>query len=175
MTIFSKARILNRILLGFAAGALAIQAVSASGPYLEAVGPPPMRYQVVVAPNPSFLAKLALPSQQATQEPATAMPGADDQPPDNNAAPPVPWSNPVPGDNSGGSFSIPAKNAESAPNPASDLLNITPQMINEYFKPNRRGDDNSGPYQRGESILVPSEMGFVPPMPGGSRAIYQSR
>lgn len=72
---------------------------------------------------------------------------------------------------------FPANIAPAIPNPASDVLSVTPQMINEYFKPNRRDDGSGGPnpFQSGDTIFVPAELGFVPPMPAQSRAIYTSK
>jgi hypothetical protein len=57
------------------------------------------------------------------------------------------------------------------------LLSIMPRMMTDYLKPIRNGGagDDSSEYQPGDTIFVPTELGFVPPMPAHSRAIYRSR
>jgi hypothetical protein len=81
----------------------------------------------------------------------------------------------MPGAGNGGLMSgAAAGNAGASPNSASDMLSITPQMINEYFKPNREDNEEAGPLRHGDTIFVPAELGFVPPTPE-SRAIYQSK
>lgn len=160
-----------------AVGALAVQTVTAAGPYMQAVGPAPLRFEMVRAPNPLILAELALPKPVVAETPAVPMPTNTPSATTNSGAVTYTAGVPITGNNSTGVFGTPAENAAGLANPASDLLNITPQMIDEYFKSNRRGapSDESGDYQHGQSILVPAELGFVPPLPSQSRASYQSR
>ncbi len=160
-----------------AAGSLAMQTAVAAGPYLKTVGPAPLRFEAVSAPNPLILAELALPKPVVVETPAVPMPANAPASTMNRGAETYTAGAPILGNNSAGIFGIPAGNAAKGLNSASDLLNVTPQMIDEYFKSNRGEGprDDSGEYQHGQSILVPAELGFVPPMPAQSHASYQSR
>ncbi len=162
--------------LVLAIGLFAPQAKSSDTPYLKLVGPTPLRFEVVIPNTPLFIKELALPkpNNRDAQEAATTNKAAADKDGSKQAA------GSAEGDaaeNSWGSFGGPEKNAGNGANAASGMLNITPRMITEYLKPDRSEDPNAGAgsFQPGQSILVPAELGFVPPMPGGSRAIYISK
>ena len=62
---------------------------------------------------------------------------------------------------------------------ASDLLTVTPQMINEYLKPDRNRSGNGANFdQPGAVVFVPAGIQFTPPVPkasGESRATYHSQ
>jgi hypothetical protein len=162
-------RKLSHIIWGTVLGILAAQMASGNEPYLSSVGPSPLRFEFTGISNPLFLAKLVLPKLGETNATAIATPPTAG----TNTAPTTGLAGAAPGKNSAGNFLDTAKIAEDAANPASDLLSITPQMINQYFQPNRV--EGPGQFQPGDTIMVPAELGFVPPIPAGSRAIYISR
>lgn len=155
--------------IGWAAVILAATNALAGEPYLKLVGPPPLRFQVF-ANNPVFLAELALPkpivpkptevtiltNTPVTQTNITSSSAAESQTIVAGGTP----------NNSGGMA-----------DPASNMLPITPQMINQYFKPDSMGtpSSESNPFQRGQRIMIPAELGFVPPTPGRGHAIYNGR
>jgi hypothetical protein len=72
-----------------------------------------------------------------------------------------------------------------SPGSANDLLNISPQMLVSFFKPNAAntnsygGSNGSGhPPGPGTEVVVPMEFGFTPPVPkasGSSQATYRSQ
>jgi hypothetical protein len=151
---------------------LAVQAVSGAEAYLASIGPPPLRFEYVDDNNALFLKELELPKPAPVSEPAMPAPQAEANPETTIAA-----SQPVagsPADMSGVPFLPGAgKNGHHPDSSASDMLSISPQMISDYFKPySAEGDSESGPFQHGDQIFVPAELGFVPP---GSRAIYNSK
>jgi hypothetical protein len=153
---------LTKILPGIAAVIFAVQNVSANQPYLASVGPKPLRFEVVSTNNALFLAELTLPAPKALPQPPMPPPASKSAPEETNAvAEPGPME------------LFPANPASTPGNPASNMLNMSPKMIDDYFKPTR-GDGSDGDFQRGQSIFVPSELRFVPPMPQ-SRAIYISK
>jgi hypothetical protein len=156
----------RKIILGLAVVFFAVQKVTSGEPYLKSAGPPALRIAMAVTPNPFILMELKLPT------------------PTTNAPPPMPVPPPKPADTDaqnevppGMMGPFPANFSPSPQNPASGMLNMTPQMIDEYFKPRRRGDgtNDSDAFQPGDTIFVPAELGFVPPMPAQSRAIYISK
>jgi len=71
-------------------------------------------------------------------------------------------------------------NSDFSPGAASDLLTVTPQMINEYLKPGRYkpGNGTNQFDQPGAVVFVPAEMQFRPPAPKNStesQATYRSQ
>lgn len=144
-------------------------------PYLKVVGPAPLRFEVIAPNNPVFMAELALPKPGNPGAPVEVSParptaGGNGSGQEMSSADGNPAQNPF------GIFGGQAKNAANPANAASDMLNITPQMIGNYLKPYPSVPlAGPSPFQPGQSILVPAELGFVPPMPGGSRAIYMSK
>jgi hypothetical protein len=170
MSKISKIETFGKITLAMVIGLFATEAKSSNTPYLKLVGPPPLRFEVITPNSPLFIAELALPkpnNDNAVEETATNNLAAD-----GNETKPAVGSTEA---NMDGILGGPAKNAVNPANAASDMLNITPQMITEYLKPDRSEAPEAGQFQPGQSILVPAELGFVPPMPGGSRAIYISK
>ena len=152
---------------------VSLATLSASGgeAYLASIGPPPLRFEYVDNNNALFLSELALPQPKPVVQPPMPPPQPEAKAETNSVTGGI-----APGAENGVPiFPGPAKNAPGFLSPASDMLSITPQMINEYFKPSRaEGDAEPGPYQHGQSIFVPAELGFVPPTPE-SRAIYNSK
>jgi hypothetical protein len=164
----------NLIIPVMATVLLAMQGVSSAEGYLAAIGPVPLRFAYVDNNNALFLSELAPPKLKPVIQPP--MP-----PPQTNAQPETVVADSPPlaglfGPVSGVPLSPgPERNGHDRGSSASDMLNITPQMISEYFKPSRaEGESEPSPFQHGESIFVPAELGFVPPTPG-SRAIYNSK
>jgi len=146
------------------------QAKSDGEPYLRVVGSPPLRFEVQAVESPLIMGELALPKPKGIEAPA--LPEAPAASQGTGSAVVNMAGNPT------GIFGSPANNSASGANPASDMLNVNPQMITQYLKPNRSESHDGGapsPFQPGQSILVPAELGFVPPMPGGNRAIYISK
>jgi hypothetical protein len=161
------------IALGVAVVFIAAQEASGAEAYLKSVGPPPLRFEFISTNNALFLSELALPKPKFVTPPP--MPLA----PTNSARSQTYLSTggglDMLGEGNGGLMSgAAAGNAGASPNSASDMLSVTPQMINEYFKPNREDNEEAGPLRHGDTIFVPAELGFVPPTPE-SRAIYQSK
>jgi hypothetical protein len=147
---------------------LAMQSVSGEEAYLKSVGPPPLRFQYVDNSNSLFLQELALPTPRPVEQPPMPKPQAE-------AAPETHIATSGPVGPLGPFFPGPGNNALSPGGSASDMLSITPQMISDYFKPYRaEGADDPGANQRGQTLFVPAELGFVPPM-AGSRATYNSK
>jgi hypothetical protein len=163
----------TRFFLGImtlAMGLLTAQKAFGGDTYLSQVGPSSLRFEAPAVENPIFLAELALPKPKADEPiPLPKVPVGQDKSGSANADS---------AENPGGIFAGLLKNAQTPASPASDMLNMTPQMIVEYLKPNRsegpRGDEPS-PYQPGQSIVAPDELNFLPPLPGGNRAIYISK
>ena len=158
------------IAFGVAVAFLVMQEASGAEAYLKSVGPPPLRFEFISTNNTLFLSELALPKPKAVKP--LPMPVALT----NSAPSQTSLSGGEPGlDMLGsGNDGLMPGNTGASPNSASDMLSVSPQMINEYFKPSREGNQDSGPLQHGDTIYVPAELGFVPPM-SGSRAIYQSK
>src|SRR5580698_9513048 len=153
---------LTGVVLGIVAVNFAVQKVSGNQPYLATVGPAPLRYEIVATNNILFLEELTLPRLKVQKQPPMPPPAPKAAPDETNAMD-TPEMIPV----------LPANIAPAPRNPASDMLNVTPQMIDEYFKP-ASSDGGSGEFRSGQSILVPAELRFVPPIPE-SRAIYISK
>ena len=153
---------------------LAMQSASGSEAYLISIGPPPLRFEYVDNNNAVFLAELALPNPKAVVQPPMPAPQAGAQSNANNVAGGIVAS---PSTTLNGVPLLPpmGNNLPAPGSSASDMLSINPQMISDYFKPYRaEGAPEPGPFQHGESIFVPAELGFVPPA-SGSRAIYNSK
>lgn len=139
-------------------------------PYLALIGPPPLRFEVIAPNNPLFEKGLALPMPKDDSIPTAVFPM------NTPAAPVQSLSNGVSSTKSPKVFlSDAAKNAKSQANPANNLLSTEPQMINQYLQPDRNAAGDANSYQPGDTIFVPAELGFLPPMPVENRAIYQSR
>jgi len=160
-----KAPNLNAIALGI--GLLVTQKMSGDEAYLKSVGPPPLRFELVATNNTLFICELTLPKPKEAKEPGIPI----------APAMPVVFEREIAGgtENRGQVFGEAAKNSGILDNPASNLLSITPEMINKYFKPEER-EAAPAPnlFQPGQVIFVPAELGFVPPTPQ-SRAIYNSK
>jgi hypothetical protein len=61
-------------------------------------------------------------------------------------------------------MTVPTTPAGVSSNSASNMLSVNPQMINDYFKANpTQPAPAPSQYQPGDSIMVPQELGFVPP------------
>jgi hypothetical protein len=151
---------------------LALQKVHGEGLYLAIVGPPPLRFEAPAANDPVFIKELTLPKPDETAATLTVLP------PDSEAKPPAGGAtNNVSTAAGSGGLGGAAKNAPGKVHPASNLLSTMPRMMTDYLRPIRGGGagDDSSEFQPGDTIFVPTELGFVPPMPGHSRAIYQSR
>jgi hypothetical protein len=150
---------------------LAMQSVSGAESYLKSVGPPPLRFEYVDNNNTLFLSELALPRLKPVAQPPMPPPQPAANPETNSAT----SGTAVGAENGVPILPGPAKNAPYPDSSASDMLSITPQMISEYFKPKQpESAPEPSPFQRGQSIFVPAELGFVPPT-SGSRAIYHSK
>ena len=153
----------KKIVLGFVGIMFVAPQMSggAAYPYLRIVGPPPLRFEAVAVQSPMFLAELALPKPKIAPQPP--MPASQQT---NNAAETQTIASPPP---------LLVPRPLPLQNPASDLLSVTPEIINTYFKPNRRDSDidETNAYQPGQSIFVPAELGFMPPM--SDRAMYISK
>lgn len=169
MNKFSNLQNFLGLLLAMGVALPATQAKCGCKPYLPLLGPSPLRFEVAVAESPLILAELTLPKPKASEP----IPLPKTPPAGNGTASAV--VNVAGGPM--GIFGGPANNAEGPLNPASDMLNVSPQMIAQYLKPNRSEPPPAAPsqFQPGQSILVPAELGFVPPMPGGNRQIYMNK
>lgn len=169
MRFFFKTAILNAVAIGF----LAAFRAAGSDAYLETVGPPPLRFESVSPNNAQIIAELTLPKAKAIESPA--MPSA---PATSSAGVTLSATGdgiePIPENHRGGIFGRGEKNAGGRFNSASELLSITPQMIDDYFKPTGTDVGGSTSFQPGQTIFVPAELGFVPPA-SGSRATYTSK
>lgn len=174
MNKYFKALFLPLAFMLTGAGLFAADKVSSPETYLEVVGPPALRFQVITPNNAVFLSELTLPKAKATTPPpmpTTPLASAGTETHIAGSSVNSPPAIPMP-------FMGSRRNDFGhSPRSASDLLNITPQMINDYFKPNQSsGSDDGGSngFQRGQTIFVPAELGFVPPTSGG-HAISNSK
>lgn len=71
---------------------------------------------------------------------------------------------------------VPTRPAPVSTNSASNLLSVNPQMINDYFtNPTAPPPPPPSQYQPGQSIMVPQELGFVPPANPQSQSTYTSK
>lgn len=159
--------------------------VNALNAYLPIVGPPPLRFQAVITNH--FVFNLA--SFEATEDSVEASnTTAQLAAPATNAASIKAVSAPI--------FVSSAKtnqvsaapdeknNSETpvispiSPSSASDLLTATPEMITDYFQPAQKaGGWVNRRNQSDNSVFVPLEMQFTPPMPNASvksEAIYNN-
>ena len=176
-----KALTLGEILLALVVGIVAARTAQGREPYLQLVGPPPLRFEIPVANTPVIIAELALPtppSESDADADATNSASAKKELSAPSAPEPlIPM--PTANMNNRGTVIDTAVGAPPAPvDPASYMLNMIPQMINQYFTPMPGGGAVVGPngYQSGDSVLVPAELGFVPPMPlPQSRSVYKSQ
>jgi hypothetical protein len=187
MSRFSRARNLSAIIVAMAMGLLAARGASGGKPYLKVTGPPPLRFEFVAANNAPFLALLTLPTQKESS--ITNMPppkpesaraetytsGDTIMPVISNGGFPYgmfpygasPYGGMYPYGMSswGAPMAVRTGPAAVSTNSASNMLSVTPQMINDYFKPNPTEPAPTAPsqYQPGDAIMVPQELGFVPP------------
>ena len=180
-----------------AAGAIAAvlffaHAAQGERAYLPVVGSPPLRFMAINTNDFVFKAKFS----DATAKPVNTNSSAANaatlpavQPTNNvEAARQIPAAiaeaqrpsekmQPVEDEN---------KNAAEGYNPdfsspsASDMLTVTPQMINQYLRPGRyRGGNGTNEFdQPGAVVFVPAQMQFTPPAPKNSaesQAIYRSQ
>jgi hypothetical protein len=162
-------------LLALVLGILATHTAQGREPYLPLIGPPPLRFEIPVANTPAIMAKLALPQPQS-EDATNSAPEKKEISAPMAPAPLIPM--PPVSMNDRGTVIDTAAGAPPAVNPASYMLNMVPQMINQYFTPNLSGGVMVGPngYQQGDSVLVPAELGFVPPLPmPESRSVYKSQ
>jgi hypothetical protein len=176
MTGIFRTSLSGKFFPGVVIAILAMQKVQGGQLYLAIVGPPPLRFEAAATNDPVFIAELALPKPNDTMAEVSILPT-------NSPAATVPV--PVPNESKNvltaaspsGFLSDAAKSAEGLLGPASNLLSVMPRMMTEYLKPIREGGagDDSNSFQPGETIFVPAELGFVPPMPDQNRAIYRSR
>lgn len=139
-----------------------------SDAYLARVGPPPLRFEMAVAMDPFPTVPFSLPK---TNEIAEAKPADSEPTPPvvsttpttiSAASQPAPAAQSIyPG------LTVPdtteknssAKNVSSAPQTASDLLNVSPQMLTDYLKPPQV------PVSQPQVIqTVPMPFGFLPPL-----------
>ena len=134
--------------------------------YLPCVGPTPLRFEMVMAHGQS---SFALPSSNAVVKTS-----------DTNANPAM--ANSASGTNmpslvAGETDEKAFVDLDASSNPvvlqplADGLLNVTPQMLVDYFKP-VDGTNSTG------VVVLPEKVGFLPPvMPGAnpSRAVYKTQ
>ena len=204
MSQFSKARTVSAIILVMAMGLLAAQAwPSSSKPYLKVTGPPPLRFEPVGGDHADFLALLTLPNQQESS--ITNMPPPKPESARAETYTSGPLQAPVISSGSDGMFpfglfpgmfpygmlpwgassmgmyappfsNVPAHPAGIPTSAASNMLSVTPQMINNYLQPNPTAlQPPPAQYQPGDTIMVPQESGFVPPAPPQSQSSYISK
>jgi hypothetical protein len=206
MSRFLKARNLAVIILAIALGLLMARGASDSRPYLKVTGPPPLRFQYVAASTPELLALLVLPKQAAStitnmppSKPESAR--AENYNSGNTILPVI--SSGAPGMFPFGAFpyggmypygmppygmamgtgmygpapmAVPTVPVGVSSNSASNMLSVTPQMINDYFKSNPTEPAPApSQYQPGQAIMVPQELGFVPPTIPQSQSSYTSK
>ena len=174
MNKISELRILSEMTLAMAIGLFATLECGGD-PYLAAAGPPLLRFEVITTNSPLFTAELVLPKQKISEPPALAVAGGTNAA-ENASGQELNVAGGGAAEYVAGITGGAARNTGNAANAASELLNITPQMISKYLKPEQSEIPAAGPgpFQRGQSIMVPAELGFVPPMPG-NRAIYTSK
>lgn len=166
-----RTRLFGKFFPAVAMAIFALQKVHGAELYLPIVGPPPLRFEPPATINPDIISELALPEPKDTRATVTILP------PESRAKPSVQsaTNNVLTAASPSGFLSDAAKTAEGLTGPASNLLSIMPRMMTEYLKPVGNAADDSSSYQPGDTIFVPAELGFVPPIPGQNRAIYRSR
>ena len=160
--------------------------------YLPAVGPPPLYFMAattnyfVFDPKALVLAAKSKNTNSSVASPATI--------PATNATNTIEASSPAPATATdaqrSAAMAIPSMvdenknpaqryNSDFSSPAASDLLTVTPQMINEYLKPGRSRSGSGNQFdQPGVVVFVPAEMQFQPPAPKTgteSRATYRSQ
>ena len=170
----------GEVILALVIGILAAQSAQGRQPYLPLVGPPPLRFEVPLTNTPVILAELTLPvpeSETDTNQDKTKTAANKNELP--LAPAPVLPAATLAAANMYKKDTVvdTAEGAPPTPNPASNMLNVMPQMYNQYFMPTPGGGAVVGPngYQTGDTVLVPAELGFVPPLPPQSRAVYKSQ
>lgn len=151
---------------------LTLQKVQGGELYLAIVGPPPLRFEPAAINDPVFTQELQLPAPRDTKFAVSIIPTNVPA----SAAAETALNDVVKAESAPPVTSPAAISAEVPAGPASNLLPTIPQMMMDYLKPNQSADPGeSSPYQPGDTIFAPAELNFLPPIPGQSRAIYQSR
>ena len=181
MSKITKALIFGEIILALVIGILAAQSAQGRQPYLPLVGPPPLRLEMPATNTPAILAELALPmpeSETDTNQDTTKTAANKNELP--FAPPPILPAATLAAANMYKKETVvdTAQGAPPTPNPASNMLNIaTARCITNILCPLPGGGAVAGPngYQTGDTVLVPAELGFVPPLPPQSRAVYKSQ
>jgi hypothetical protein len=174
MTGIFNSRRFGKILPGVIMAFLALQKMQGEEMYLALVGPPPLRFEAAAVNDPVFIGELMRPKQADTQATVVILPTNAPSVVTASVTASSTSSNVSKSDLAPGILIDAAKRAEGLDDPASNLLSIMPRMMTEYLKP-IRNEGGGDTYQSGDTIFVPAELGFVPPMPGQNRAIYQSR
>lgn len=170
----------SEVILALIIGLLAARSAQGRQAYLPLVGPPPLRFEIPTTNTPAILAELTLPvpeSETETNQDTTKTAANKNELP--FAPPPVLPAATLAAASMYHKETVvdTAQGAPPPPNPASNMLNIAPQMFNQYFMPTPGGGAVVEPngYQPGDTVLVPAELGFVPPLPPESRAVYKSQ
>ena len=70
---------------------------------------------------------------------------------------------------------VPMAPAGGSTNSASNMLSVNPQMITNYFTNPTQPAPAPSLYQPGQSIMVPQELGFVPPTIPQPQSSYTSK
>ena len=136
--------------------------------YLPLIGPPPLRFEKV-ADGPKKITWIppALVQRAVTVE--TNLPSVTSIMPVNNVVTPPPAIGPANAPVSASPGNLATKSTEQAKS-ANDLLEVTPEMLVDYFKPN-----NNATNAANVRVLVP--VNFTPPASvsiPSSQAIYRS-
>jgi hypothetical protein len=182
---FSKTYVLAGIALVMTLATVGSSGRPGAG-YLAKVGPTPLRFQEGRDSRPPSLSPLAMDDRDIPT--VTAMPPKAEEPtpvvrysaaslppqPQNYYLPWMPWFYPTP------TFSnpeaVPAPGFESPTNgtslslPAGDLLNLTPQMLVDYFKPLQRGTNPPNTSGVPPVNFVPATPAPTSPSTGAYRA-----
>ena len=152
--------------------------VARGGAYLPWAGPPPLRF--AAAPHAKFFSwrPPALPAIQTNPPPASSLQplekgGNPAVPPPSASEKTVPNLNlPSAGAAEVPTNSLPAENVPaSPPNAANNLLNVSPEMLLDYFQSTDALSDST-------NARAPERVIFVPPLPFpaiSSQATYESR
>lgn len=168
----SKACVLGGIALVVALGIAGSSGLPEAG-YLPKTGPTSLRFQIGRGSKPLDLPSLAMedtdlsavtrmPPKALDPVPVVNYTAASLPPQTETYMPWMPWFYPLsamnyPAPPPAPNIGLPT-NTPPASFPASDLLNITPQMLAEYFRPLQFGTNAAG-------ALAPMPVGFMPATP----------
>ncbi|HLH53409.1 MAG TPA: hypothetical protein VKY92_07320 [Verrucomicrobiae bacterium] len=152
--------------------------LSGSEGYLARLGPPPLRFEVSTQPKGQFSWPVPLSRTNSTAGNAVAMPppaGTDTNSESINSSSSAYSTNNAPSDTAGIAQPgvIPPPGVDTNTFSASNLLNVTPQMLADYFKSTV---DNASRYST--NSVNGAEIQFNPPLPPvkpSSEAIYRVR